>query len=612
MKFARARSVEVIFAMAAIASIGVGALSSWLFESRIERQVSEVLRNAGVEWVEIEPNGTLLELSGTAPNRTLWLLAMTSIQEIVPDRRIVDRTSFAEVDKASLPEFWLRLLGKGSDIFIFGVLPDTSSHTQVTSTIEEAFPNHALVDTSRAVNGVSAPNWQEALAFGIEAFLRVPNANVVVSDSKINVLAYVNSGIEKEILTTELASIAPTGIDVDLDIAAARPLFSPYTLQFELGDDGASLLTCHAETDSDRNRIIAAAVDAGVQSTPPCALARGAPSADWADIMASGISTLHSLGGGKLIARDSLIEMKLDDSASEDAIDRVAKDYAEAVGPNFTLKMGRLGDFSENAALIALSSSEFHATRHADGTADIAGVFPDAISREIAVAFAHSMFETTNVNDRTEVGDKNAGNLLDKILPGIEALSQLHEGNLRVAKDMLEISGTTEHDEIPAKIDELLEGRIGDADLLASVRHDASISVPPEPPSPGECAARAKGVLADGSLEFEPGSSELSARSQGSVKRLADALADCTHAGLEIAGFTDSQGREGMNLTLSAARARAVLAALLAHGILTKNFTSRGYGESQPIATNSTPEGREKNRRIEIRLPQTADAQLTN
>ena len=71
---------------------------------------------------------------------------------------------------------------------------------------------------------------------------------------------------------------------------------------------------------------------------------------------------------------------------------------------------------------------------------------------------------------------------------------------------------------------------------------------------------------------------------------------------MEIAGHTDSQGREVMNLSLSQARADAVLNAIMARRVLVSNLSAKGYGESQPIADNESETGREANRRIEFTL----------
>ena len=71
---------------------------------------------------------------------------------------------------------------------------------------------------------------------------------------------------------------------------------------------------------------------------------------------------------------------------------------------------------------------------------------------------------------------------------------------------------------------------------------------------------------------------------------------------IEIAGHTDNIGEEAYNQKLSNDRALSVKSFLVRKGIDSKRIKCVGYGEQQPIADNSTEFGREKNRRIEIRI----------
>ena len=71
---------------------------------------------------------------------------------------------------------------------------------------------------------------------------------------------------------------------------------------------------------------------------------------------------------------------------------------------------------------------------------------------------------------------------------------------------------------------------------------------------------------------------------------------------IEIVGHTDNVGEEDANLLLSRKRAENVRAYLIRNGIDQSRIKATGYGESQPIATNNTPEGRQKNRRTEVRI----------
>jgi OOP family OmpA-OmpF porin len=69
-----------------------------------------------------------------------------------------------------------------------------------------------------------------------------------------------------------------------------------------------------------------------------------------------------------------------------------------------------------------------------------------------------------------------------------------------------------------------------------------------------------------------------------------------------LKGYTDSVGPASYNLKLSEMRAKAVAKALEERGIDASRLTAKGFGESNPIASNDTPEGRAKNRRVEVDL----------
>src|ERR1041385_5343845 len=69
---------------------------------------------------------------------------------------------------------------------------------------------------------------------------------------------------------------------------------------------------------------------------------------------------------------------------------------------------------------------------------------------------------------------------------------------------------------------------------------------------------------------------------------------------LEIDGFTDNKGTPEYNMTLSDKRAKAVRDFLVSQGVSTDAVTTKGFGESNPVATNATAAGRQQNRRVEL------------
>lgn len=99
---------------------------------------------------------------------------------------------------------------------------------------------------------------------------------------------------------------------------------------------------------------------------------------------------------------------------------------------------------------------------------------------------------------------------------------------------------------------------------------------------------------------FEFASAVLKVESDIEISRLADNLKKNKGLRIEILGHTDSVGAEEDNMILSEERAKSVMMALIDKGILPSRISSRGYGESQPIDTNETEEGRKNNRRTEF------------
>jgi outer membrane protein OmpA-like peptidoglycan-associated protein len=92
--------------------------------------------------------------------------------------------------------------------------------------------------------------------------------------------------------------------------------------------------------------------------------------------------------------------------------------------------------------------------------------------------------------------------------------------------------------------------------------------------------------------------SDLSEASKSTINDLAVILNKYPDTDLTIQGHTDSKGSETYNQTLSEKRAKAVADFLKSQGVVTSRITPVGFGESQPVASNNTEEGRAENRRV--------------
>ncbi len=101
-------------------------------------------------------------------------------------------------------------------------------------------------------------------------------------------------------------------------------------------------------------------------------------------------------------------------------------------------------------------------------------------------------------------------------------------------------------------------------------------------------------------LEFETGKDIIKDASKPSLDKLAEVMLKRQDWKLQIAGHTDNVGKPQSNLLLSRKRAEAVKNYLTAKGIDEKRFSVLYFGQTKPIAPNTTPEGRQKNRRVEM------------
>lgn len=101
---------------------------------------------------------------------------------------------------------------------------------------------------------------------------------------------------------------------------------------------------------------------------------------------------------------------------------------------------------------------------------------------------------------------------------------------------------------------------------------------------------------------FRKGSYQLSKESYAELNRLTKLLKSYPGVRIEIGGHTDNTGDERSNMELSKNRARAVMDYLIGKGLPRTSIRAVGYGESRPVASNDTAEGKRKNRRVELTI----------
>lgn len=123
----------------------------------------------------------------------------------------------------------------------------------------------------------------------------------------------------------------------------------------------------------------------------------------------------------------------------------------------------------------------------------------------------------------------------------------------------------------------------------------------PKQEAPPPAAAPAPPAYVVKGVNFATDSAKLSPKANAILDEAAAGVKGQPGVHYEVAGYTDSVGSDKHNQGLSDRRAKAVKDGLVHRGVSAQQLTTRGYGESNPIASNATAAGRAENRRVEIR-----------
>ncbi len=239
------------------------------------------------------------------------------------------------------------------------------------------------------------------------------------------------------------------------------------------------------------------------------------------------------------------------------------------------------------------------------GAVTITGDVSDEPTREAIVAALDEAFGSVDATGLTvEEGIPSERDWLSRVLRIIElGGSMVPEGELFVGPEQRVISMTAVFDTRQEQHDvrEAVEEIVNETAFVFDSRLTVADTpvVPPE--QVVELQENIDDLIAGKVVEFELNSDVLTSKGIALLNEILVALEKFPNVPIEISGHADSQGDDATNLELSERRAEAVLAYLVGHGQDTNRFAVVGYGETRPIADNSTAEGRARNRRIEFR-----------
>lgn len=600
------------FATAAALALGTAFASVRVIEAYTRDTIADTLQEGGIAWAEVHTDGLLVVLEGTGPTEAERFRALSLVNTLVDATRVIDLLEVEAATEVAPPSFRLELLRNRDEVSVIGLVPLRFGRDDFIRDLTDLSDQMIVADMLEASDHPLPDTWDPAVTLAMAALKLLPVSKVSVGPGQVRVAALAESADAKRRLERQLQEVRPRGVALELEISAPRPVLAPFTLRFTIEDGTPRFDACAADTQSASANIAAAARRAGLTGGINCTLGLGAPSPQWGQAASLGIRELGTLGAGTITLSDSDISLVVPHTIASSAFDQAVGTLESQLPEGFSLRATRLDPPADTAA-DPDAVTEFVASLSPEGQVLLRGRLTDARIRDTVHSYARARFGSGAVQMAARLEPDLPEGWPLKSLTAVEALAELHSGVATVREDRIELRGVSGNRNSSDAISRIFADQIEQGvDLRIAVSYDERLDPVAMAPTPERCEASISEILAEEQITFGPGSTSIDSAAGRTLDRIADVLRECGALEMEIAGYTDSQGRAETNLSLSQRRAEAVLDGLILRQVLTSGMEARGYGEADPIADNATASGREANRRIEFRLirPEEPEAEI--
>tara|TARA_B110000285_G_C15138169_1_gene628653 strand:+ start:2756 stop:4627 length:1872 start_codon:yes stop_codon:yes gene_type:complete len=599
-----------VFICAALISALAAHSTVAFVQDRSVVAVRETLIDRGYDWASVIGDGLQVIVEGEAPTEASRFRAISASGSIVDASRVIDNISVAESGNIAAPKFAIEILRNDSGVSLIGLIPADTDRDRLAARITDIANGQSVTDLLESADYPVPNTWPAALNYSLRALEMLPRSKISVGAERVAINAISDSVADKDRLETALAHNTPDGVRLAVSISAPRPVISPFTARFTKDTDGVRFDACAADSPDAERVIMVAASAAGFEGKSSCVQALGVPSRTWGSAVAGAIDAVNSLGGGTVTISDTDVTLVALQGTEQSTFDSVVGELENALPDVFALN----AELPATPQAGADGPPQFTATRSPEGAVQLRGRIPDDLINTAAENYAMAKFGRANVTMGTRVVSDLPAGWAVRVLAGIEALSKMSNGSVVVEPDQMIIKGNTGLETAQADITRLLIDKLGQTSSFEiNVTYVKQLDPIASLPTPEECIAQIDAITNARKILFDPSSATITADTLPIVDDIADVLKKCADLRIQIAGFTDSQGREEMNQQLSQERAGAVLVALRQRRIPVSSIEAVGFGEADPIATNDTEDGREANRRIEFSLivPESAVEELT-
>ena len=542
----------------------------------------------GLTTGEMSLNNADLSVKGLAKDEATFNAINTALAGAIPGG---GKVALEAIEKPAISPYVFSATEKEDGVTLEGYVPSEAVRAQLVETAGKT-TNGTVTDNLKI--GVGAPaGFTELADFGVSQLGQFSTGMASISDTDLSVQGTALSPEAYDTATNALSGSVPGDGQVILaDIT--RSTVSPYTFSASK-DKGIIVLDGYVSSEAERSDAVtfATVTNAGDRVIDRLVVANGVPEGvNWGEANKLAIKEASQLlkGSASISNNAYTVEGMASSNANYDGIKAEANDGLPA---GLTLA-------KEDVRRPVIDPYVWSFTNMEDGEPTLSGYVPeteflDANKQQIEARLGSGKA----IANQAQIGAGAPANLDAAASVGIQAVSRLLNGKAEIEGTNLMVSGEALSQNAAVQIRVGVEngvppGFIGKHNI--TVREVASL---PEV-KPDECQTLLTSDLKNNTIRFETDKSLIKPDSYGLLDRLAFTVKRCPTATVEVEGHTDSDGSDSYNQALSEDRANAVRSYLVRSGIFVGRLKAVGYGEKNPIADNSTEEGKSQNRRIEF------------
>ncbi|CCD92620.1 conserved hypothetical protein [Bradyrhizobium sp. ORS 375] len=523
-------------------------------------------------------------LAGAATSSDIYEAAVAATRQL-PGGAVLANSAILPPE--AKPFIWSAVRDAKS-VVMSGVVPNDDLRRALEAAAIKTWAGSSVMHQMQIARGAPSGDFNAYTAYALAELARLTTGRVVISDATYTISGEAPSSAAYDEAMAGLGKL-PSG----LTLAKAEilpPEIKPYRWSAEFNGTALSLAGLAPAT-SAREAMLGSASGQfdGKPIKSQIGIARGAPDGDVAKASASLLQQLSRLAQGRAEINETKVSITGVGLANVTGA-AVREELAGALPAPFTIAAVDVRDGPVSPYSFGLQKQ--------NGRVRLSGYVPDDAARRDLVEAATATFVTETVEDGLKIGDGAPRNFAKSLKATFPALARLWSGSLTAKDATVSIDALAIYEKSAEQVrKELADAAGGDLKL-----DEVKIGVKPESPAlpVAECQPAFEGLLAKGRIRFATGSAELSRESLALLDHIVDVAQRCKEAAIAIEGHTDNVGDEDSNMDLSKRRAAAVVSYISEAGIDTSRMTSEGYGQTKPVASNDSAEGRAQNRRIEF------------